>query len=271
MTGAFVYFADYNTPFIDNPEIDLYNCNKDFLCIVREGERVEASLREQMRWVFKMIARALATGMITFQDDPRLYALYFESIEIRDLVRVFAEEARLLIREDAEAIYFFCAEESPFTMKKVDFFKQIPFPSKRWQLFEVLTAILFLMFFEENAEYVVLSEILERIRKLVAGAKLRWADPSPRKESGAVPERWISDWEGLSEGFIRPGDWTSYKSDSQVGLIVKAVQVLNEQGLVTYFEKQRTIVPTAKARAVYGMWKEEDAWVDLGIKEAGDA
>ena len=31
MTPTFVYLADYNTPFIDNPEIDLYNCNNGLL------------------------------------------------------------------------------------------------------------------------------------------------------------------------------------------------------------------------------------------------
>jgi len=218
-----------------------------------------------------MITRALTAGTISFQDDPHLYALYFENADIRDLMRTFAEEARLLIREDAEAIYFFCAEESPFAMKKADFFKQIPFNSKRWQLFETIAATLFLMFFEENAEYVVLSEVLERIRKLMADAQSRQSSQSHQTENGAGEERWISDWKGLPEGFIRPGDWSSYKGDSQVGLIANAVQVLKEQGLVAYFEKQWTVLPTAKARAVYGAWREESAWSGLGFGETGDA
>jgi len=229
---------------------------------------VEASLREHMRSVSKMIIRALTAGTISFQEDPRLYALYFENSTIRDLIRTFAEEARLLIREDAEAVYFFCAEESPFAMKKADFFKQIPFNSKRWQLFEIITACLFLTFFEENAEYVVLSEILERVRKQMADAQSR---QSRQTENGDGEERWISDWEGLPEGFIRPGDWSSYKSDSQVGLIAKTVQVLKEQGLVTYFEKQGTVLPTAKARAVYGVWREESAWSGMGFGETTHA
>jgi len=231
---------------------------------------VEASLREQMRWVFQMITRALVTGQISFRDDPQLYSLYFENHDIRDSVRLFAQEARLLVREDTQAIYFFCAQESPFTVKKTEFFKQVSFPSKRWPLFEVITACLFLRFFEENAEYVVLSEILERLQKLKEKARPESPDRSPKKQD-AVAVRWMTDWEGLPEGFFRPNDWSVYKSDSQVGLIVKTVQVLKEQGLVAEYENQWTVIPTGKARAVYGMWREEGAWNALGLGDTEDA
>jgi hypothetical protein len=182
------------------------------------------------------------------------------------MVWMFAEEAQLQIREEADTVFFFSLEESPFSTKKNEFYKRISFNSRKWQVFEYVTLCLFILFFEKKIETVLLRDILVYVNETVREARIHHemgGKEGSYNEAGSWINSWVKEWEALPEGFIRQGDWSSYKSDSQVGMIVKVAEVLEEQEIVVYFKKQYTVTPTAKAKTLYHLWKEKPGFSSL--------
>ena len=217
--------------------------------------------KERFNQVSRIIIKLLSKGEITDRDDRDLIIAYDTDEEIREMISLFADEARLEIfdREYGYLAVFQKDTRAPFTLKREDFYKRTGLDSKRWPVFAFFTFAIFSLFFdEEGNESVNLKRIVEFCDEKAEKIKASLSEEDVNAKYNWNFSGLITYWDSLRETTNIETTWDSSRAVTKQGILVKTIKFLQEERLLEFAPEFQTISRNAKTEGVlYALMKDE--------------